>query len=127
MEGDHSNGRSALICARTLFTSKSPERKSKIFSQIGSTKQLMPEISRFYGISVYLYPLEHSPAHFDAFYGDSAEAVFDIASLRVVQGALPNRARAMVLDWAAQHQEELVAAWDRLRAGQAPNKIAPLE
>jgi hypothetical protein len=86
----------------------------------------MPEISRFYGITIYLYPREHPPAHFHAFYGD-AEAVFDIASLRLIAGTIPNRAHAMVLDWAALHREELVTVWDRLRAGQAPGKIAPLE
>ena len=86
----------------------------------------MPELSRFYGISIYLYPREHPPAHFHALYGDE-EAVFDIATLRILQGSLSNRARSLVLDWAAQHRDELFTAWDRLRAGQAPEKIAPLE
>lgn len=86
----------------------------------------MPEISRFYGIGIYLYPREHPPAHFHAIYGDD-EAVFDIATLRITQGRIPNRARSLVLDWAAQHREELFAAWERLRAGQTPGKIAPLE
>lgn len=86
----------------------------------------MPEVSRFYGISIYLYPREHPPPHFHAFYGDD-EVVFEIATLRVLEGSIPNRARALVLDWAAQHRDELVAAWARLRAGQNPGKIAPLE
>ena len=86
----------------------------------------MPEISRFYGISIYLYPREHPPAHFHAFYSDQ-EAVFDIATLRVLQGSLSQRAHGLVLDWAARHREELFTAWDRLRAGQNPGKIAPLE
>ena len=86
----------------------------------------MPEISRFYGISIYLYPREHPPSHFHAIYGDE-EAVFDIATLRILQGSLSNRARGLVLDWAAQHRDELSAAWDRLRAGQNPGKISPLE
>ena len=86
----------------------------------------MPEISRFYGISIYLYPREHPPAHFHAFYGDG-EAVFEIATLRIIAGDIPNRARALVLDWATEHQGELAAAWDRLRAGRNPGKIAPLE
>lgn len=86
----------------------------------------MPEVSRFYGISIYLYPREHPPAHFHALYGDQ-EAVFDIATLRILQGSLSNRARGLVLDWAAQHRGELFTAWERLRAGQNPGKIAPLE
>jgi hypothetical protein len=86
----------------------------------------MPEISRFYGICIYLYPREHPPAHFHAFYGE-AEAVFDIATLRMIAGTIPSRAHSLVLDWAGQHHEELLTAWERLRAGQAPGKIAPLE
>lgn len=86
----------------------------------------MPEVSRFYGISIYLYPREHPPAHFHAFYGDD-EAVFEIATLRILQGSLSNRSRSLVLEWAALHRDELFAAWDRLRAGQNPGQIAPLE
>ena len=86
----------------------------------------MPEVSRFYGISIFLYPREHPPAHFHALYGDD-EAVFDIATLRVLQGSLPNRAHSLVLDWAAQHRDELSAAWENLRAGRTPGKIAPLQ
>ena len=86
----------------------------------------MPEVSRFYGISIYLYPREHPPAHFHAFYGDD-EAVVDIASARILEGTLPNRAGRLVLDWAELHRGELFAAWERLRAGQPPGKIAPLD
>ncbi len=85
----------------------------------------MPEISRFYGISIVFYPREHPPAHFHAIYGDE-EAVFDVATLRVLNGELSNRARSLVLEWAALHRDELFAAWTRLRAGQVPEKIAPL-
>ena len=86
----------------------------------------MPEVSRFYGISIFLYPHEHPPAHFHALYGDD-EAVFDIATLRILQGSLSNRSRSLVLEWAALHRDELFAAWENLRAGQNPGKIAPLE
>ncbi|MGH7952093.1 MAG: DUF4160 domain-containing protein [Limisphaerales bacterium] len=58
----------------------------------------MPEISRFYGISIYLYPREHPPAHFHAFYGDD-EAVFGIDALEILEGSLPNRARSFVVEW----------------------------
>lgn len=86
----------------------------------------MPEVSRFYGISIYLYPRDHFPAHFHAIYGDD-EGVFDIMTLRIVQGSLSNRAQALVLDWATQHRDELLVAWRRLRAGENPGRIAPLE
>jgi hypothetical protein len=86
----------------------------------------MPEVSRFYGISIFFYPHEHPPAHFHAVYGEH-EAVFNVATLRIIEGSLPTRARSLVLDWAAQHRDELFTAWERLRAGQNPGKIAPLE
>ena len=86
----------------------------------------MPELSRFYGISIVFYPREHPPAHFHAQYGDE-EAVFDIATLRILQGYLSNRAKALVLEWAALHRDELLAAWNAIRAGRTPSKIAPLE
>jgi len=86
----------------------------------------MPEVSRFYGISIYLYPREHPPAHFHAIYGED-EAVFDIATLRILEGSLSSRSRGLVLEWAAMHRDELFAAWGRLRAGQNPGRIAPLD
>lgn len=86
----------------------------------------MPEVSRFYGISIYLYAREHPPAHFHARYGED-EAVVDIASGRILEGRLPNRASRLVLDWAELHRGDLLAAWESLRAGQSPSKIAPLE
>lgn len=86
----------------------------------------MPEISRFYGISILLYAREHPPAHFHAEYQEH-EAVFDIATLRLRQGYLPQRARSLVVEWAALHRDELENAWQTLRAGRTPAKIAPLE
>jgi len=86
----------------------------------------MPEVSRFYGISILLYAQEHPPAHFHAEYQEH-EAVFDIATLRLKQGWLPPRARSLVVEWAALHREELENAWTALRNGRTPAKIAPLE
>jgi hypothetical protein len=86
----------------------------------------MPEISRFYGISILLYAQEHPPAHFHAKYQEH-EAVYDIATLRLRQGWLPARARSLVVEWAALHREELENAWAALREGRTPAKIAPLE
>ncbi|MBM4000710.1 MAG: DUF4160 domain-containing protein [Planctomycetes bacterium] len=42
-------------------------------------------------------------------------------------GNLPRRQRRLVEAWAELHQDELVANWDRLQAGEAPRPIAPLE
>ena len=56
----------------------------------------MPEISRFFGIVIQMYPNEHPPAHFHARYGNHA-ASFEIRSLRVM-GDFPKRATWLVKD-----------------------------
>ena len=85
----------------------------------------MPVISKFYGIVIRMLFLRSFVAHFHAIY-DNCELVVGIAPLRIIQGDAPSRVRAMVLEWAAQHQDELLQAWSRLSAAQQPRPIAPL-
>jgi len=86
----------------------------------------MPEISRFFGIVVYMYYKEHAPPHFHAKYAGQ-RAAFAISDLRIIEGVLPRRAISLVLEWAFEHREELVENW--LRAERRLNllKINPLE
>jgi len=63
----------------------------------------MPTISSFYGILIRMYFADHAPPHFHAAYGES-EAIFDIRTLEVIEGQLPRRAMAFVLEWAALHR-----------------------
>jgi len=86
----------------------------------------MPEVSRFFGIRIVFFFNDHAPPHFHAIYGDS-KAVFDIQTLQMTEGSLPPRVRGFIVEWAAQHQRELLADWEAVRAGQLPAKIAPLE
>ena len=86
----------------------------------------MPELCRFYGIVIVLRYREHPPPHFHAKYQEH-EATVDMQNLRVTEGYLPNRAQTLVLEWASQHREELLEAWNTARSGQSPSKIAPLE
>ena len=65
-------------------------------------------------------------ARFHAIYGD-AELVVSIWPLKIVQGEAPRRVREMVLEWAAQHQAELLADWDLARQQVPLNYIQPLE
>jgi hypothetical protein len=44
----------------------------------------------------------------------------------VVTGTFPGRALRLVLERRDLHQSELMANWDRLVAGQAPQPIVPL-
>ena len=86
----------------------------------------MPELSRFFGIVITMYARDHGPPHFHARYGEH-EALFAIKSSRVLRGGLPKRAHYMVDQWSNLHRAELLAAWDALRRGINPNKIAPLD
>ncbi len=85
----------------------------------------MPVISKFYGIVIRMVFIQPFAAHFHAFY-DNSELVVGIHPLRILQGEAPRRMRAMVLEWAALHQLELVEAWGQLRAARKPASIAPL-
>ena len=70
----------------------------------------MPEISRFFGIVIKMFFSDHAPPHFHAEYAGH-EALIMIETLEVLQGHLPRRALALVLEWAAVHRQELRADW----------------
>ncbi|WP_232073954.1 DUF4160 domain-containing protein [Spirosoma aureum] len=48
----------------------------------------MPEISRFFGIIIYMYAKDHLPLHFNAEY-NGEEAMFAIESGEIIIGSLP--------------------------------------
>lgn len=50
-----------------------------------------------------------------------------LSPISLLQGKLPHRTIAMVIEWAAEHQQELIDNWDLMRSDQSPHKIAPLE
>ena len=85
----------------------------------------MPEISRFFGIVITMYYDEHNPPHFHARYGSDRVAI-EIATLRVREGRLPSRALGLVIEWASEHQEELIANWEAARLDTPLSRIAPL-
>jgi len=86
----------------------------------------VPELSRFFGIVIRMYPNDHLPPHFHAVYGEH-EALIEIDTLAVYRGAVPRRVLALVLEWAALHRDELRHDWDCGRAGQPLVAIEPLE
>lgn len=73
-----------------------------------------------------MYYNDHAPPHFHAKYAEH-EATFGIDTLHALEGSLPRRAAALVLEWAALHREDLAANWDLAREGKRPNRIPPLE
>jgi len=85
----------------------------------------VPELARFYGIIVAMFYDEHNPPHFHARYG-KAGVVIEIKSLRILEGQIPPRALGLVMEWAAQHQEELLSNWELVMNNIPPKKIEPL-
>jgi hypothetical protein len=85
----------------------------------------MPTLSIFYGIVIQIYWFDHAPPHFHARYAEY-EAQIDIQTVSVLNGSLPKRALAMVLEWTREHQAELMAAWAAASAGAHPDQIVPL-
>ena len=85
----------------------------------------MPEISRFYGIVVAMFNNEHNPPHFHARYGKDQVAI-EIRTLHILEGWIPPRAIGLVMEWASDHQEELMRDWEQARSGAPLNKIEPL-
>lgn len=85
----------------------------------------MPEISRFFGIIITMYFKDHAPPHFHARYNEY-EVLIAIESLGIVQGALPPKALSLVVEWASQHREELLANWRGLSTVGSFQKITPL-
>lgn len=86
----------------------------------------MPEICRFYGIIIKMFFDDHNPPHFHAIYGEF-EAIIDIMNLAIISGRLPPRAIGLAMEWAALHQEELSAFWEKAKNLEPIGKIAPLE
>ena len=83
----------------------------------------MPEISRFYGIVIKMFfkPKEHEPSHIHALYGEYV-GIFDINSMEMLAGDLPQKAQELVRDWMMQNQEELIEMWN----SQKLKKLPPL-
>ncbi len=85
----------------------------------------MPTISTFYGILIQMFWLDHAPPHFHALYAEH-EALIDIRTLDVLEGGMPRRALALVLEWAQEHRVELMENWELCVRRQMPKKIEAL-
>ena len=85
----------------------------------------MPLISRFFGISIYMYPDDHAPPHFHAQYGGD-QIQIDIRQLHVIAGRIHPRVLGLVIEWANLHQEELLKNWHKGQSLEPFDKIQPL-
>jgi len=85
----------------------------------------MPEVSRFYGIVVYMFFGDHNPPHFHAKY-QSYEVKINIDD-GMVQGKIPRRALKLIYEWLDLHKTELIDNWKLLEQRKPINKIDPLK
>ena len=88
----------------------------------------MPVISSFYGILIKMYFGDHVPPHFHAEYAEFS-AQISIMDFAILQGYLPPKAFALVVEWASVHKEELMSNWNNLsKDGNGVfQKIEPLQ
>jgi len=86
----------------------------------------VPRISFFYGIAIWMYWNEgvHARPHFHARYGGHAASIDFDGDL--IAGSLPRRALGLVTEWAAVHNAELAANWERARRDEPLEPIEPL-
>jgi Domain of unknown function (DUF4160) len=86
----------------------------------------MPRISFFYGITIWMYWNEgaHARPHLHARYAGQAASIDFTGELTA--GSMPRRALALVAEWAALHQDELLANWERARREEPLQPIEPL-
>lgn len=82
----------------------------------------MPVITRFYGIIIKMFFLDHNPPHFHAIYGEY-NALVNIKTLEIIEGDLPKKAQVLVLEWAKMYQRDLIEIWE----SQNFKKLPPLE
>jgi hypothetical protein len=67
-----------------------------------------------------------APPHFHAVYAEY-EVLIDLRNFDVIRGALPRWAMALVLEWAADHRDELMENWNLCSRMQTPKAIEPLK
>ena len=72
-----------------------------------------------------MYYDDHAPPHFHAYFGDDV-AVIAIDTLEVIEGGLPKRPLALVVEWAQQHRDELREGWRLAELHQALKPIPAL-
>ena len=86
----------------------------------------MPVISTFFGIVIRMFYREHGVAHFHGEH-QGQQATFTLEGDPLAGDIASRTARRLIKEWATAHQVELQANWNRLREGEALERIAPLE
>ncbi len=85
----------------------------------------MPEISRFFGIILFLYWKDHNPPHVHFSFGEYQCNIGVID--RIVDGQAPAKVVAMVNKWLDLHEPEVLSLWEKAQRGEPIGKIEPLK
>ncbi len=86
--------------------------------------QGVPTVSRFRGITIYMYHDDHEPPHFHARHAGT-EVKIAIHTAKTLEGDLRRPQIRLVRRWAALHRSELLENWDRARAYDTLRTIQP--
>ena len=85
----------------------------------------MPEVSRFYGIIIYMFFQDHNPPHFHVKYQGYEATIYIMDG--TLSGQLPRRAIKLVYEWMDEHEEELLQNWKLIENRKPLKKIEPLK
>jgi hypothetical protein len=87
---------------------------------------MMPRLSAFYGIVIYMYwnEKDHPVPHFHAYQAGRRASVS--ADGNVLAGGLEPRGLALVTEWTRLHRDEILANWELARRNQPLDPIPPL-
>ncbi len=72
-----------------------------------------------------MYHNDHAPPHFHAKYSGKSGS-FSITEGYMLEGDLPPRVVALIVEWALQHKDELIEDWKLAENGEALKSIEPL-
>ena len=85
---------------------------TKFYNKLTFIKEsYMPIISRFLGIIIAMYYQEHNPPHFHVRYNEYRASV-SIKDFALLNGRLPPKVIGLMIEWASQHQAELMEDWE---------------
>lgn len=74
----------------------------------------MSTLTRLPKSKLTMYAGDHNPPHFHVLANDGSEALVDLASLRVLDGAVRPSVLKEALAWASQNVAVLTAKWKEL-------------
>jgi hypothetical protein len=86
----------------------------------------VPVISIFFGIVIRMYYKEHEPRYLHAEH-QAHDGKFDFDGNQIVGNITSANALALIRQWAQLNRGALDANWSKIQAGQALDRIPPLE